>query len=339
LIKHFYFLFLICFSALRAQEMNYSMPHLVPLVSNPAYTGNFNGTYRISAFARNQNININNTSMPGTYNSYGMIADAQILKEKTGDNTFGIGILFNNDHAGMGSLTTTDLKLSASYRLSLNRFQTSFLTAGIMGGLSSKRIFNKDLVFENQVDGFEFNPNIPNFEDFLDGATRTQFNYSIGVLYQQKTSDQFGFQFGVSIYNLAGPSDFFLQESKSFTYNRYSFMGGLEINSDESLYILPSFYYFQQGDARQLNLGINIRKMIQEDFGITGGIRYRLNDAIIPQVGMIYQNFQVYLSYDHTVSSLAQANLSNGAFELNFSYIFGNQEDFSYNGKQFCPTF
>jgi hypothetical protein len=79
--------------------------------------------------------------------------------------------------------------------------------------------------------------------------------------------------------------------------------------------------------------------MIQEDFGISGGIRYRLNDAIIPQVGLIYQKFQIYLSYDHTVSSLAQANLSNGAFELNFSYIFGNQEDFSYNGKQFCPTF
>jgi energy-coupling factor transporter ATP-binding protein EcfA2 len=117
---------------------------------------------------RNQNIAVANTPVTGVYNSYGASFDTKIFKEYTGDNTWSVGILFNGDHAGEGTLSTHDVSIATSYKLALDRYGSSFLSAGIQGGFTSKRLFSQDLIFGNQVEGFEFNPQVPNFETFLD---------------------------------------------------------------------------------------------------------------------------------------------------------------------------
>jgi type IX secretion system PorP/SprF family membrane protein len=333
------FLMLIISSKLNAQDVHYSQIANFGLFYNPAHTGNFNGNSRAMAIFRNQNIAVANTPVTGVYNSYGASFDTKIFKEYTGDNTWSVGILFNGDHAGEGTLSTHDVSIATSYKLALDRYGSSFLSAGIQGGFTSKRLFSQDLIFGNQVEGFEFNPQVPNFETFLDGRTQIQANFNLGVLWQQKVNDGFGYQMGFAIYNLNSPNQFFYENSNSNVYKRYVVHAGTEFFADETLVISPSIVYMKQGPATQTNVSMIVKKNVNEYLNVVGGLRYRIKDAFILQAGVEYQKYRVSVSYDFTVSGLSSANKTQGAFELSFGYIFGDETEVSLSGKQFCPTF
>ncbi len=326
-------------SKLIAQDVHYSQIANFGMFFNPASTGNFNGTSRAMAIFRNQNITIANTPVTGVYNSYGAAFDSKIFKENTGDNTWSVGVLFNGDHAGEGTLSTHDLMIATSYKLALDRYGSSFLSAGIQGGFTSKRLFSYDLIFGNQVHEFEFDPNIPNFESFLDGRSQIQVNLNLGVLWQQKVNDGFGYQMGLAIYNLNNPNQFFYENSNSSVYKRYVTHAGAEFFVDESMVLAPSIVFMKQGPATQTNISMIVKKNINEYVNVIGGFRYRIQDAFILQAGVEYQKYRISASYDFTVSGLSSANKTQGAFELSFGYIFGEETEVSLSGKQFCPTF
>jgi hypothetical protein len=82
-----------------------------------------------------------------------------------------------------------------------------------------------------------------------------------------------------------------------------------------------------------------VKKNVNEYLNVVGGLRYRIKDAFILQAGVEYQKYRVSASYDFTVSGLSSANKTQGAFELSFGYIFGDETEVSLSGKQFCPTF
>ena len=333
------FLMFIISCKLNAQDAHYSQIANFGLFYNPAHTGNFNGNSRAMAIFRNQNIAVANTPMTGVYNSYGASFDTKIFKENTGDNTWSIGLLFNGDHAGEGTLSTHDISFATSYKLALDRYGSSFLSAGIQGGFTSKRIFSYDLIFGNQVEGFEFNPQVPNFETYLDGRSQIQANFNIGLIWQQKVNDGFGYQMGFAIYNLNRPNQFFYENSSSSVYKRYVVHAGTEFFADESLVIAPSIVYMKQGPATQTNISTVVKKNINEYLNVVGGIRYRLKDAFIIQAGIEYQKYRITASYDFTVSGLSSTNKTQGAFEFSFGYIFGDETEVSLSGKQFCPSF
>lgn len=334
-----FFLMLNILCNLNAQDVHYSQISNFGLFYNPANTGNFNGNSRAMAIFRNQNIAVANTPVTGVYNSYGVSFDSKIFKEYTGDNTWSVGFLFNGDHAGEGTLSTHDFIVSTSYKLALDRYGSSFLSAGIQGGFTSKRLFSYDLIFGNQIEGFEFNPQVPSFETFLDGSTQIQSNFNLGVLWQQKVNDGFGYQMGFAIYNLNSPNQFFYENSTSSVYKRYVVHAGTEFFVDETMVISPSIVYMKQGPATQTNVGMIVKKNINENLNIIGGLRYRLKDAFILQAGMDYQKYKFTASYDFTVSGLSSANKTQGAFEISFGYVFGDEEEVSLSGKQFCPSF
>lgn len=333
------FLLLLISSKLGAQDVHYSQIANFGLYFNPANTGNFNGTSRAVAIFRNQNIAIANTPVTGVYNSYGAAFDTKIFQENTGDNTWSVGVLFNGDHAGEGTLSTHDFSIATSYKLALDRYGSSFLSAGIQGGITSKRLFSYDLIFGNQVSEFEFDPKIPNFESFLDGRAQIQANFNLGLIWQQKVSDGFGYQLGFAIYNLNSPNQFFYENSSSSVYKRFVVQAGTEFFVDESMVIAPSIVYMKQGPATQTNVSMIVKKNINEYLNVVGGLRYRIQDAFILQAGVEYQKYRVSASYDFTVSGLTKANKTQGAFELSFGYIFGDETEVSLSGKQFCPTF
>src|SRR5205085_11719404 len=60
-------------------------------------------------------------------------------------------------------------------------------------------------------------------------------------------------------------------------------------------------YYLETGDAETL---------------VNAGIWYWSKNAIIPYIGVSYQNFQIGLSYDITISKLNQAARKPSTFEV-----------------------
>jgi phosphomevalonate kinase len=97
----------------------------------------------------------------------------------------------------------------------------------------------------------------------------------------------------------------------------------------------------KQGPASEMDFGASVRYKIAEGTKVTGfktaaaisgGVLYRVNDAIIPQLLLEFANFGVGLSYDVNVSSLSQATHKAGGLEISLKY--SNMKDALFQGKK-----
>lgn len=321
-----------------AQDMHFSQAFNFPLLINPAYSGSFNGSSRAIVSFRNQNIVVPNSSFSGVYNTLAASFESKIFKEYTGDHTLSVGVMGVSDYAGSGTLATNDLMGNINYKIALDRYGRSSLSAAIQGGITSKRIFSNDLLFEAQAGEFEFDPALPNLEKYLDGSSQTNATFGIGTLYHQAFSDMAIGQLGFSLYNITSPKDVFQTNSLSSSYSRINIQAGVAFDIDESMTFFPSILYMKQGPSNQINLGMSFQKFLNDDFKLIGGVRSRIGDAFIVMAGFNYLDFQTTFSYDFTVSTLSKINKSVGAIELNIAYIFGPKDESNNSSKQYCPN-
>jgi hypothetical protein len=65
------------------------------------------------------------------------------------------------------------------------------------------------------------------------------------------------------------------------------------------------------------------------------GTWIRLNDAIIPYLGLEFSDFRLGMSYDYNTSSLKTASLNRGGIEISLIYINRPSTDKPVN----CPKF
>lgn len=108
-------LLLISFFA-NAQDPHFSQFFASPLTLNPALTGKFDGTLRVSGNYRNQWPAFNNV-----YTTSTLSVDFPILKSRLPDyDTWGVGILALTDKAGGGVLTNNYIGVSTSYHKALD---------------------------------------------------------------------------------------------------------------------------------------------------------------------------------------------------------------------------
>lgn len=332
-------LFSMSLNFIEAQDMHFSQATNFPLLLNPGFAGLYNAKSRALVSIRNQNIAIPNTAFAGVYNTIGASFETKIFEELTDQNTWTIGAMALSDYAGSGTLATNQFMLSSAYNLSLDRYGRSFLSLGGQIGLISRRIFQDDLYFETQVNGYEFDPKLPNLEPFLDGSTKIVPSMNLGVVYQQHLSDDAIAQFGFSMYNVNKPNEFFLSNSKENVYSRVNLSGGVLIKLDEVSRIYPSFVHMRQGAFSQSNIGMSYSNDLTDDVSILGALRTRVGDAYILAAGVRYRKMNAIFSYDMTTSSLNKANQSLGAFELNLSFLLGEGKESYSSDKQYCPSF
>lgn len=340
-MKFISYLFLICLLAtgVCAQDAHFSQVTNFPMLLNPALQGMFKGKSRAIVAARNQNIAIPNSSFTGVYNTVGASIETSIFEELSDQNTWSLGFMGLADYAGSGSLATNQALMTSSYSLSMDRYGRSFLNIGGQVGFTSRRLFSNDLLFEAQVNEFDFDPRLPNLEPYLDGSTQFNPTANIGVAYQQHITDGSMALVGFSLYNVNAPKDFFLSTSNENIYSRLNLHGGVLFDLDETSRLYPSIIYMKQGSFSQTNIGMSYAKDLTDDLTINGAIRSRLGDAFILAAGMRYQKWNATFSYDLTTSSLSKGNKSSGAFELNLTYIWGESKAGYGNDKSYCPAF
>ena len=87
--------------------------------------------------------------------------------------------------------------------------------------------------------------------------------------------------------------------------------------------VSPNLIYQQQGDFKQLNLGIYILEK-----SLAGGIWYRQNsgfqpDAVILMLGFMREKFKIGYSFDMTLSRLSY--YSNSAHEISLIFFAGEK--------------
>lgn len=316
-----------------AQDPHFSQFFASPLTLNPAFTGKFDGTLRVAGNYRNQWPAFNNV-----YTTSTLSVDFDILKSRLPDyDTWGIGILALTDKAGSGVLTNNYLAFSTSYHKALDEDGFKQIGLGFQGTYGQKKLDRNKLFFEDQLTPFGFT-----------GVTQETFNnenlninyldVNAGLLFSASTDASNNFYLGASMYHINRPRESFQGASWNIATRTTISAGGYFPVSDILTLHTSGIYQYQNKSVETViggALGAALDAQSASPSNVYGGLWYRLNDAVIPYIGLEFSNLRIGASYDVNVSALKAGSQSRGGMEISLIYI---QRPAGYKGIP-CPKF
>lgn len=311
---------LLCISFfVKSQDPHFSQFFASPLTLNPALTGKFDGTLRVSGNYRNQWPAFNNVFTTST-----LSVDFDILKNKLPDyDTWGLGILALTDKAGGGILTNNYIGLSTSYHKALDEDGFQQIGLGFQGTYGQKTLNINKLTFQDQLTPFGFT-----------GVTQEIFNndnlsikyldLNAGLLYSASTDGYNNYYIGASMYHINRPKESF----QGGTWNvaaRTTISAGGYFPVSDLLTLHTSGIYQIQNKATETVIGGALAATIdgesENPSNVYAGLWYRFNDAAIPYIGLEFSGLRIGATYDINTSSLKSGSQSRGGMEISVIYI------------------
>jgi type IX secretion system PorP/SprF family membrane protein len=321
------------------QDLHFSQFMNSPLLTNPANTGFIpDGDYRLGVNYRNQWSSI--MSIP--YKTMSAFGDAQVMQNQDATGWMGVGGVILHDVAGSGNLTSTKVYGSVAYHQMIDA--GSLVSLGFDIGWANKQINVSNLKFPDQFDGHFFDGHLPTSAT-LDRNNLNYFDMEVGMNYAYFPDDNTYFNAGFSAYHINRPRESFFISDLPNVDNRIPVRYNAFINGSFKIQnqwiINPNAYFSTQSKAYELVLGLNAHYNLSGDGDkvLIGGLYYRHQDAVIPMIGLGYNDLQFTFTYDATISSLKNYNNTRGAFE--FSLIKQGMFD-TYKGNRhqsMCPSF
>ncbi|HEX8517573.1 MAG TPA: PorP/SprF family type IX secretion system membrane protein [Bacteroidia bacterium] len=298
--------------AVRAQDFHLSQYDAPPLFLNPALTGMFDGKYRVHAHYRTQWAAV--ATKPFT--TTGISFDMPIKK-------FGAGLQVMNYRAGAGNFNALSVLLSAGYDVVFDKAKNHHLALGVQGGMVHKSVNINKLTFGNQytyAENGSFDANIPTGETFSNTSI-VMHDINAGFLYYYaKENVRLNPFIGFSAFHLTQPKESFYNTSNRLPI-RYYVHGGLKINVNEKIQLLPKGIYMQEVNATEYTATLLLHYYLKDDTYLIFGPTYRSKDAGIIEAGIKKGQYTCRVSYDINTSSLKEVSNYRGGFEISFTYI------------------
>ena len=295
-------------SMIKAQDPHFSQYYSSPLTLNPSMTGYTDGDSRFAANYRQQWWSLGSPYTTGTV-SY----DSKILQKKLDKDVLGFGVLALFDESSGGGFKNVNFAASLAYHKSLN--EQSKIGAGFQLVYASRFINSEKLNFASQFNGSGFDTNIPSTESF-GSLQRDYFDINTGIQYSYQ-SDKVDAYAGASLYHIGRPNISFLKNEMYRLPQRFTAHFGSRITVGEnSNKLFFSGIYMQQAGANETNLGVAYGINASDKAIVYGGLWYRIKDAIIPYIGLGYNNFDLGVSYDILNSELKNYKSGNGSCEI-----------------------
>ena len=319
--------------AIKAQDPHFSQFFSSPLTLNPALTGKFDGTLRVSGNYRNQWPAFNNV-----YTTSTISVDFHLLKNKLPDyDTWGLGILALKDQAGGNVLTNNYLGISTSYHKALDENGFQQLGIGFQGTYGQKRLDISKLNYEDMLTPFGFTGVTQEIYQ-NDNLNISYLDLNAGLLYSSSTNDQNNFYIGASMYHINRPRESFKGGSWNVSPRTTLSAGGYFPLSD-IITLHTSGIYQVQNKATETVIGGALAAALdvesENPSNVYIGSWYRFNDAIIPYIGLEFAGLRIGATYDINTSSLKSGSQSRGGMEISLIYI---KRPSGYKGIP-CPKF
>jgi type IX secretion system PorP/SprF family membrane protein len=324
--------------SLHAQDPSFSQFFSSPLNVNPALTANINEKWRMITNYRNQWIGPANPFSTGTVSF-----DNKIFQDHVGNyvdeiTRIGIGGMLMYDQALAGAFKSNYASLNITgnirlmkkegYELNGSRIrhiskikmdQTAEQRLGVGFGViyGHKRLDYGNVDFEEQFTGNGFNRNLPTGEAAL-LKMKAYFSLSTGLIYSY-IKDKTNIDLGVAAFHFNKPSQTFIDDKNHFLAPRYVIHGNLERMITNSLVLNSNGIYQYQSGASYFSVGGALGYFIpnyEKTIILNAGAWYWSDNAVVPYLGFRYENFQMGLSYDATISSLNEAPNRSHTFEL-----------------------
>jgi type IX secretion system PorP/SprF family membrane protein len=298
-----------------AQDPSFSQFFSSPLTLNPANTGNFNGTLRLSGNIRNQWAAFNNP-----YATYTVSADAPLMQNKIGaKDRMSVGLLLLSDQNGNGLFKQNFLTASFAYKKGFDAEADHSLSFGFQATHGNSRFNTSMANFEDQLtaNGFSLATT-----ESIASASKSFFDLNAGMIYGMSTTDDKYFYLGLAAYHLLQPKTSILNSDYTLQ-PRFNLHGGGYFPAGANATFHASFQYQHQGDFNEWVFGgaysYFVKTNPENNLELFIGSWLRLNDAIIPYLALEWKQLRIGLSYDvgYTAGKLASSHYQTGEFSVN----------------------
>ncbi len=292
-----------------SQDVIYTQFYANPLYLNPALAGG-KLDQRVTLNYRNQW-----PSITKGYVSYSATWDEHFDKISGG-----AGIIANADIGGGGVYNRFSASGIYSYRLQASHFMV--LNAAIQAGYMQYRLDWEKLLFYDQID--IHTGNIEPTREYLPPKLNIgNLDFSAGLLAGFKES----LYFGLAVNHLSRPDMSFYGGNENRLRMRWTLHSGMLIDFFQGMdgedlrnfSVSPNVVYIQQGNFRQLNLGMYVNS-----FPVVAGLWLRHTfgnpDALILLLGFQQKEYKVGYSFDYTISRVTMR--SGGAHEISVAWLF-----------------
>jgi type IX secretion system PorP/SprF family membrane protein len=329
------------------QDVGFSQFYDQPLLRNPALAGVFTGDIRFTASYRNQW-----ESVTTPYRTFGLSAEFKTPADIVADDNLTFGLQLIRDVAGTSEFSTIQILPAINYSLPLSRVRTSYLSAAFMGGLRQQRFDPTKLVLDDQ---FVAGSNgafsiLPSTGQIFDNTSVNYFDFSAGLSYNGAIREEIDYFIGAGLFHITKPKVGFFEDHTITLNRKLAFNAGLSAPTSETDRFILYADYFRQFDTsviKAVKSTMQVGVMVSRDIfvvgdveqTITGGILYRLNDAITPVVQLQLNKLMIGLSYDINIDRLATAARYRGGFELILSYRDFLNRSGEGRRQALCPQF
>jgi type IX secretion system PorP/SprF family membrane protein len=304
--------------AASAQDPHFSQFFASPLTLNPAFTGKFDGVWRLAANHRDQW-----PSIPKAYVTTSASFDLPILKNRIPEgDVFGLGISGVSDASANSQLKLNYGSLSLSYHKALDADGFNTIGVGFQGTYSSMNLDISKLTFESMLQQNGFTG--ASGEVLQNGNNQNYFDFNAGLLFSGSTNGLNNYYIGASMYHINKPKVGFKDQNWYLT-GRLTVHGGGSFPVTDVVTVSTSFIHQMQNKASETMFGGAVGLLAGGDedrpTNVYVGSWMRLNDAIIPYVGLEVGGLRIGASYDVNVSSLKAATNNRGGSEISVIYI------------------
>tara|TARA_B100001758_G_C18355770_1_gene582588 strand:- start:208 stop:1155 length:948 start_codon:yes stop_codon:yes gene_type:complete len=296
------------------QDIHFSQFKNARLNLNPALSGSINSDFEAVFQRRSQWVSITDPFKTISFSLY----SKDVYKQ------FSFGASFINDVAGSSNFATTGINFSISKKI-ITQSKYTLDIGGLIGALQRSFNFNSLTFYDEEQ---FINENI----FFID--------LGFGGVLKNKINNHSNFEFGFSSFHINNPS---LSFSNTYTENTpMKHVAYFEYDYFyNNLFFTPLFYYSVQSKESELIYGIDVGNDFNKKEGqinYNGALYIRNNDAIIPQVGIMFQHFSFHISYDINISELSKASNNYGGLEFSIMYSW-NAKNKKQKNKFKCPKY
>jgi type IX secretion system PorP/SprF family membrane protein len=302
----------------KGQDPHFSQFFASPQTLNPAFTGKFDGEMRLTANHRDQW-----PSIPKAYVTTSASADFNLLQNKIGEgDVFGIGFSAVSDQSADAALKLNYGSVSVSYHKALDENGYNTLGAGFQATYSSTILDFSKLTFEDQLTQNGFTG--VTAENLNNGNSRNYMDINAGILYSGSSTGSNNYYLGASIYHINRPNLSFIDKVWNLS-SRVTIHGGYSFPVSNVFSVNASIIQQIQNNASEILAGAAISANLNGDTDHPSNLYFgswiRMNDALIPYVGIEVKGLRIGASYDINTSSLKAATASRGGAEFSLIYI------------------
>jgi type IX secretion system PorP/SprF family membrane protein len=325
----------------QAQDPHFSQFFASPLTLNPAFTGKFDGVWRIAANNKNQWLIQDQFGSTGyAFSTSSFSLDFPILKNKIPEgDVFGVGISALKDASANNTLKLNYGSASLSYHKALDESGYNTIGAGFQGTYSNLLLDTRQLHFEDELtgNGWYFdpqhqNPTTGSSADYNTGLfknkdnIRNYFDMNAGILYSGSSNGENNYYLGLSMYHINRPKLSYQKNNAWFLSNRTTIHGGGSFSISDVVGLNVSFIQQFQNKANETVLGgtlsINANGDDEKPTNVYVGSWMRVNDAIIPYLGLEVGGLRIGATYDINISGVKSALSTKLGSEMEFSIIY-----------------